>query len=177
MVTWNYNSNDFSARNFAPIPEGDYRVTITDVTEELFNSGNEGFKITLDVPNHKSKLWYYLVLDPRDVKKTNQRIGMFLDSFAIQDENLSHYLNWIGRDGAVRVRHSQYNGEIKASVAFCLSRSQQKKFPDFNDRPVKQQNMISNNSGSGYSGGQQNRFNGFQKPNGGRVESFADINF
>ena len=57
MANWYYDANDYSARNFAPIPEGDYRVTIADVTEELFNSGNEGFKITLDVPNHKSKLW------------------------------------------------------------------------------------------------------------------------
>ena len=159
MATWTYNSNDFSARNFAPIPEGDYRVTITDVTEELFNSGNEGFKITLDVPNHKSKLWYYLVLDPRDSKKTNQRIGMFFDSFAIRDENLSHYEDWIGRDGAVRVRHSQYNGEIKAGVAFCLSRSQQKKFPGFNSSYANPQGMTTNHSNS--SGEQQNRFNGF----------------
>ena len=119
MAAWTYNSNDYTERNFAPIPEGDHRVTIADVSEELFNSGNEGFKITLDVSNHKSKLWYYLVLDPCEPKKTNQRIGMFFDSFAIQDENLSHYSNWIGRDGAVRVKHNQYNGEIKAGVAFC----------------------------------------------------------
>ena len=162
MATWNYNSNDYSARNFAPIPEGDYRVTITDVTEELFNSGNEGFKITLDVPNHKSKLWYYLVLDPRDSKKTNQRIGMFYDSFAIQDEDLSHYEDWIGRDGAVRVRHNQYNGEIKASVAFCLSRSQQKKFPGFNSGYANSQCTTTHPSSS--TSEQQKRFNGFDNP-------------
>lgn len=131
MTNWNYNRNEYSARNFAPIPEGDYRVTISNVTEKLFNSGNEGFEITFEVPNHTSKLWYYLVLDPNDSKKTNQRIGMFFDSFAIHDEDLSHYEDWIGRDGAVRVRHNMYNGEIKASVAFCLSRSQQQKFPGF----------------------------------------------
>ena len=160
MAAWTYNSNDYSARNFAPIPEGDYRVTITDVTEELFNSGNEGFKITLDVPNHKSKLWYYLVLDPRDSKKTNQRIGMFFDSFAIRDENLSHYEDWIGRDGAVRVRHSQYNGEIKAGVAFCLSRSQQKKFPGFNSSYTNPWDTPTTPSSS--SSEHQDRFNGFK---------------
>ena len=159
MAVWTYNSNDYTARNFAPIPEGDYRVVITDVTEELFNSGKEGFKITLDVPNHKSKLWYYLALDPREPKKTNQRIGMFFDSFAIQDEDLSHYNNWIGRDGAVRVKHNQYNGEIKANVAFCLSRSQQQKFAGFNSSYTNSQCMTTNPSNP--SGEQQNRFNGF----------------
>ena len=159
MAIWTYNSNDYTERKFSLIPEGDYRVTISDVTEELFNSGNEGFRITLDVPNHTGKLWYYLSLDPRDPKKTNQRLGMFFDSFAIQDTDLSHYMNWTGRDGAVRVRHNMYNGEIKASVAFCLSRSQQKKFPDFNSNCANQQYR-----NSGYNSqptSQSNRFNGF----------------
>lgn len=172
MAVWTYNSNDYTERNFAPIPEGDYRVTISDVTEELFSSGNEGFKITLEIPNHKSKLWYYLSLDPREPKKTNQRLGMFFDSFAIQDTDLSHYMNWTGRDGAVRVRHNMYNGEMKASVAFCLSRSQQKKFPDFNSRYADRPSGYSNSSNS-----QQNRFDGFNRPNNGRVKSFADIDF
>ena len=175
MANWTYNSNDYSARNFAPIPEGDYRVVITDVTEELFNSGKEGFKITLDVPNHKSKLWYYLVLDPCDSKKTNQRIGMFFDSFAIQDEDLSHYLNWIGRDGAVRVRHNEYNGEIKAGVAFCLSRSQQQKFPGFNSSYANPQGMMPSPSNS--SDEQQNRFNGFQNHPSARMEFPEDFSF
>ena len=159
MINWNFNPTDYTARNFAPIPEGDYRVMITDVTEELFNSGNEGFKITFDVPNHKSKLWHYLALDPRDPKKTNQRIGMFFDSFAIQDEDLSHYNNWIGRDGAVRVKHNQYNGEIKANVAFCLSRNQQQKFPGFNSSYANPQCMTTNPNTP--SSNQQNRFDGF----------------
>ena len=158
MATWNYNSNEYTARNFAPIPEGDYRVTISNVTEKLFSSGNEGFEITFEVPNHNSKLWYYLVLDPRDSRKTNQRIGMFFDSFAIHDEDLSHYNDWLGKNGAVRVKHNLYNGEIKASVAFCLSRCQQQKFPDFSSN-TNQQNMTSNHSVSSY--GQQNQFNGF----------------
>ena len=175
MATWTYKSSDYSARNFTLIPEGDYRVTIADVTEELFNSGNEGFKITFDVPNHKSKLWYYLVLDPRDSKKTNQRIGMFFDSFAIQDENLSHYNNWIGRDGAVRVRHNQYNGEIKANVAFCLSRSQQQKFPGFNSSYANSQSMNTNRSNS--SGEQQNRFNGFSNHSANHVAFPENFSF
>ena len=175
MAVWTYNSNDYTARNFAPIPEGDYRVTISDVTEELFNSGNEGFKITLEIPNHKSKLWYYLSLDPREPKKTNQRLGMFFDSFAIQDTDLSHYMNWTGRDGAVRVRHNMYNGEIKANVAFCLSRSQQKKFLDFSDYFVPKENRPS--SGNGFTGTYQNKFDGFGASFDTSLRSFADLNF
>lgn len=125
MANWIYNAGDYTARNFELIPEGDHHVIINNVVEKTFSSGNEGFEITLDVSGQNSKLWYYLILDPTESAKTNQRLGMFFDSFDIQDFNLSHFKNWIGRDGAVRVRHNVYNGRKTANVAFCISRSQQ----------------------------------------------------
>ena len=70
-----------------------------------------------------------MVLDPMDRQKTNQRLGMFFDSFAITDYNLSHYDTWVGRDGAVRVKHGGYMGTITAQVAFCLGRKQQDRLP------------------------------------------------
>jgi len=118
MVSWNFNPSEYKARNFEPIPEGDYRVRINDVKEKVFSSGNEGFEITLDVPGQVGKLWYYLVLDPNDSLKTNQRLGMFFDSFAIRDTNLSNCSDWIGCDGAVRVKHSMYNGTITSRVVW-----------------------------------------------------------
>ena len=127
MATWNFNPSEYTERNFALIPEGDHKVIIKDVEETIFSTGNEGFKITLDVNGFDSKLWYCLVLDPRESMKTNQRLGMFFDSFAIRDYDLSHYSNWIGQDGAVRVKHDIYNEKKTAKVVFCLSRSQQSK--------------------------------------------------
>lgn len=129
MINWHFNPDEYIERSFHPIPEGDHRVTITNVEEKLFNSGNEGFEITLEVNGFNSKLWYYLVFDPNDRVKTNQRIGMFFDSFAIQDHSFSHYSRWVGKDGAVRVKHNIYNGSKIANVVFCLSRSQQQRLP------------------------------------------------
>ena len=129
MANWKFDANEYNERSFAPIPEGDHRVRITKVVEKVFNSGKEGFEITLDVNGHNSKLWYYMVLDPLERQKTNQRLGMFFDSFAISDYNLSHYDTWVGRDGAVRVKHGGYMGTITAQVAFCLGRKQQDRLP------------------------------------------------
>jgi hypothetical protein len=129
MANWTFDSNDYTAREFALIPEGDHRVRITKVVEKVFNSGNEGFEITLDVNGHNSKLWYYLILDPMDRQKTNQRLGMFFDSFAITDYNLTNYDSWVGKDGTVRVRHGAYKGAMTAQVAFCLGRKQQARLP------------------------------------------------
>lgn len=127
-MNWNFNPSEYTARDFALIPEGDHRVRINSVVEKVFSTGNEGFEIMLDVSGFNSKLWYYLVLDPKESAKTNQRLGMFFDSFDIHDYNLSRYNDWIGKDGAVRVKHSLYNGNMSANVIFRLSRKQQDKF-------------------------------------------------
>ena len=127
MANWIYNASDYTARNFEPILEGDRRVRIKNVVEKVFSTGNEGFEITLDVPSYNSKLWYYLILDSTEPAKTNQRLGMFFDSFNICDFDLSHFENWIEKDGAVRVKHNTYNASTIASVTFCLSRNQQDK--------------------------------------------------
>ena len=148
MANWVYNASDYTARNFELIPEGDHRVRIKNVIEKVFSTGNEGFEITLDVPGYNSKLWYYLILDPTEPAKTNQRLGMFFDSFNICDFDLSHFENWIERDGAVRVKHNIYNGSKTANVRFCLSRSQQSKFttPQIDYVDVKAPMTISNPS-------------------------------
>ena len=172
MATWTYNPNEYTARNFEIIPEGDHRVRISNVQEKVFSTGNEGFEITLDVPGHAGKLWYYLVLDHRDPMKTNQRIGMFFDSFAIQSTNLNHCSDWIGRDGAVRVKHNLYNGAISASVAFCLSRSQQKKFIDFGADTNRQSGRSFQSNSS-----HQKRFNGFDSMPATHSEFPGDFKF
>lgn len=129
MANWNFDPTQYEENAFAPIPAGDHRVRIFEVVEKKFSSGNEGFEITLEVSGHSGKLWYYLVLNPADPKKTNQRLGSFFDSFGITDYNLDHYKKWEGKLGAVRVKHEEYNGANTAKVAFCLSRKNQDKLP------------------------------------------------
>ena len=128
-MAWIFNPNEYEAKEFTIIPAGDHRVRISDVVGKTFKSGNNGFEITLEVSGHGGSLWFYLVLDPTDTKKTNQRIGTFFESFGITDYDLSHYRNWIGKVGGVRVKHEEYNGSQSAKVAFCLSRKNQDKLP------------------------------------------------
>ena len=129
MANWTFDPSQYEANDFAIIPAGDHRVRINDVVEKKFSSGNEGFEITLDVSGYGSKLWFYLVLDASDAKKTNQRIGAFFESFNIGDFNLAHHRAWIGKIGGVRVKHEEYNGKNKEKVAFCLNRKNQDKLP------------------------------------------------
>ena len=128
-MAWIFNPHDYEEKDFAPVPEGDHRVRIAEVVFKTFKSGNEGYEITLDVSGHNSKLWHYLVLKQDDPKKTNQNIGSFFDSFEITDWDLSHYRNWVGKVGAVRVKHEDYNGTTSAKVAYCISWAKQEKLP------------------------------------------------
>ena len=127
---WNFNPNDYEEKEgFSIIPVGDHRVRIEDVVSKQSKSGRDMFEITLAVSGHSSRLWYYLVLDSADPKKTNQRIGDFFNSFGITDYNMANYSRWKGKVGAVRVVHEEYNGEQQAKVRFCLNRKNQDKLP------------------------------------------------
>ncbi len=126
---WNFDPTMYEASDFSIIPQGDHRVRIEDVISKQSKSGRDMFEITLAVSGHSSRLWYYLVLDPSDPKKTNQRIGTFFDSFGITDYNMANYPRWKGKVGAVRVVHEEYNGENQANVRFCLNRKNQDKLP------------------------------------------------
>ena len=128
-MAWSFNPNEYEESSFSIIPVGDHRVRINDVVSKKSKAGNDMYEITLDVSGYSSKLWFYLVIDPTDSKKTNQRVGSFFDSFGITDYNTANYARWKGKVGAVRVVHEEYNGEQQAKVRFCLSCKNQDKLP------------------------------------------------
>lgn len=132
MATWNFDPSSYEEKDFAIIPAGDHRVRIADVEEKVSSKGNEMYEITFEVSGYNSRLWFYLVLDKSDAKKTNQRIGDFFNSFGITDHNLGSGKQWIGKVGAVKVKHEEYNGSMSAKVAFVINRKGQDKLPPAN---------------------------------------------
>lgn len=136
---WQFDPNMYEAPDFSIIPQGDHRVRIEDVEfKKSKNSGKDMFEITLAVSGHGGKLWYYLVLDPSDPKKTNQKVGTLFESFGITDYNMMNYPRWKGKVGGARVIHEEYNGEQQAKVRFLLSKKNQEKLP-----PAKFENTTS----------------------------------
>lgn len=127
MANWNYDPSQYEEKHFELIPAGDYRARIADVVEKKFKSGNEGYEITLNINGYNSKLWFYLVLDASNPQQTNQRIGDFFNSFGITSPAMGTGKQWVNCVGAVRVKHEEYNGEMQAKVAYCLSRDRQDK--------------------------------------------------
>lgn len=124
-----YDPSQYQQKDYGVLPEGDYRVRISDVRERVFSTGSQGFEITLDVAGKNSHLWYYLVINPADPKATNQRLGAFFDCFGITLTNLSMYANWRGCVGGVRVKHEMYNGEKSAKIQYLISKDKQESLP------------------------------------------------
>lgn len=133
MINWTYNKNDFKIAENNLIPEGDHRVVVSRVTVKTYSSGNEGFEIMLNVSGYAGKLWHRIIIDPANPEKTNHHLGKFFESFGITDYDLNHYDAWVGKDGAVRVKHESYGGSVSAKVIFCITRAYQAKLPAWND--------------------------------------------
>ena len=143
MANWTYDPSQYKESNFQVIPVGDYRARIEDVVEKKFNSGNDGYEITLSINGYNSKMWFYLVLDASNPAATNQRIGDFFDSFGITNHAMGTGKQWVGSVGAVRIKHEEYNGENRAKVAYCIARSRQDKLAPWKNggaAPVAQEN-------------------------------------
>ena len=83
----------------------------------------------LDVSGYPSKLWHRIIIDPSNPEKTNHHLGKFFESFNITNYDLNCYEDWVGKDGAVRVKHDNYAGSVSAKVIFCITRAYQTKLP------------------------------------------------
>ena len=142
-MKWNYNPEQYSEKNFKPINEGDYRVRISKAEYKAYASGKACYEVTLDVSGHNNKLWYHIWLDPFDERKTNQKLGEFFHSFGIGGGEYQSFDAWVGKMGAVRVKHAEYEGRMMARAVFCLSRSQQDKLPAWEEGFMATQNCAS----------------------------------
>lgn len=128
-ISWTFNPADYEEKDFTIIPVGDHRVRIADVVEKTFKSGNEGYEITFDVSGQSGKLWFYLVLNKADQKQTNQNLGAFFECFGITNYAMGNGKQWIGKVGACRVKHEEYQGSQSAKVQYLINRKKQEQLP------------------------------------------------
>ena len=132
MINWNFNSNDYTEQSFKPIPVGDHRVRIASAEEQTSNSGRQMIKLVLEVSGYSSTIWHYIVFMPDKKELTNQKLGELWNSFDIQQGNFN--LNsWVGKVGAAKVKHEDYNGEPSAKIAYFINKDRQGKLPAWQD--------------------------------------------
>lgn len=127
-MNWNYDSSQADLSSYAPLPVGNYRVRIEKAEEKQAKSGRDMISMTLAVSGKNQKLFSNMVFIPENPRMTNSNLAKIFDSFGISpgDMNLTH---WEGKVGACRVKHTQYQGEEQASVAYFILKSKQDVLP------------------------------------------------
>lgn len=128
MVNWNFDCSQYKEQSFTPIPVGDHRVRIATAEEKVSSSGNQMIVLTLDVSGYNSRIWHNVVLNPEKQELTNQKLGELFNSFGIQPGNFN-LAGWVGKVGAAKVKHEQYNGETSPKVHYFVGKDRQDKLP------------------------------------------------
>lgn len=142
MISWNFNATDYEEQSFKPIPVGDHRMRISSAEEQTSESGKQMIKLVLEVSGYNSTIWHFLVFLPDNVKLTNQKLGELWNSFGIPQGNFN-LQSWIGKVGAAKVKHEEYNGNTNPKIAYFINKDRQDKLPAWQE-PNK------SNSGSGF---------------------------
>ena len=128
MINWNFDSSMYEEQSFKPIPIGDHRVRIASAEEQTSNSGRQMIKLVLEVSGYNATIWHFIVFMSENQKLTNQKLGELWNSFGISQGNFN--LNtWVGKVGAAKVKHEDYNGEPNAKIAYFINKDRQDKLP------------------------------------------------
>ena len=127
-MSWNYQRDE--STGFKPIPIGDHRIRIKKAEKTVSkNSGNEMLAFEFEVSGYNGKIFHNIVFLPDRPQITNRNLTQFFDSFKDIPDGDFNTANWVGKIGACRVKHEEYNGNTNAKVQYFIHRDKQGDLP------------------------------------------------
>lgn len=160
---WKYEHTE--GNSFEPISAGPHRVRIESAEKAVSKTGKDMLKIVMEVSGCKSKLFHNIVFLPDRPEITNRNLTDFYAAFAQIKEGDFNLAGWVGKMGAVQVKHEPYNGEMQARVHYFIPAGKQLALPVWVE-PEK-----SESTGSGSTVDVQTDDNGFMQIPEGVAES------
>lgn len=129
-MAWEYKREE---RQFTPIPEGNYRIRIKQADKAMSQKGNDMLALQFEVSGSTQILYHYIVfLDDRP-EITNRMLTAFFDSFKDIPEGDFNMKNWIGKVGACKVKHEEYNGNPQAKISYFIKAEKQGDLPNWKE--------------------------------------------
>lgn len=127
-MMWQYQREESTSERTV-IPEGEHRIRIKSADKAVSKSGNDMLKLTFEVSGYNSLLFHYIVFMPDRPEITNRMLTQFFDSFKDIPEGEFDTSKWIGKVGAAKVKHEEYNGNKSAKIHYFIRANKQNELP------------------------------------------------
>lgn len=127
---WDFQREE---QTFEVLPEGDYRVRIASAEKAQSKAGNDMLVLQFDVSGHKQMLWHYIVFMKDRPEITNRMLTQFFDSFKDIKDGDFNIQNWVGKVGACRIKHEEYQGSPSAKIKFFIKADRQSDLPPWQE--------------------------------------------
>ena len=147
-MAWEYKREE-SNSEFQVIPEGEYRIRIKSADKAVSKSGNDMLKLTFEVSGYNSLLFHYIVFMADRPEITNRMLTQFFDSFKDIPEGEFDTNKWIGKVGACKVKHEEYNGKQSAKIHYFIKANKQNELPAWKE-PTNNTTASTSNTTGGY---------------------------
>lgn len=127
---WNYTREE---QQFELLPEGKYRIRISNADKAVSKNGNDMLVLQFEVSGSTKILWHYIVFMPDRPEITNRMLTQFFDSFKDIPEGDFNMKNWIGKVGACKIKHETYNDEKRERISYFISADKQNDLPQWQE--------------------------------------------
>ena len=145
-MDWNFKREE---SNFGPMPVGNYRIRIKNVEKKVSSKGNDMLSFQFDVSGQAGYLFHNITFLKDRPEITNRNLTQFFDSFKdipVGDFTLA---NWIGKVGACKVKHEEYNGDMQARVDRFIKAEEQTSLPAWQEPQRKSDGTAQTQAQSG----------------------------
>lgn len=120
------------------IPEGEHRVRIKSAEKAISKSGRDMLVLQFEVSGYDAIIYHYIVFLDDKPEMTNRMLTQFFDSFKDIAEGDFNMANWIGKVGAAKIKHEEYNGNINPKIHYFINAGKQAELPPWQDGPSAQ---------------------------------------
>jgi hypothetical protein len=145
-MAWQFKREE---AEFQILPEGIYRVRVKSAEKAISQSGNDMLALQFEVSGSNAILYHYITFIDDKPEITNRMLTQFFDSFKDIEEGDFKLANWIGKVGAAKVKHDEWNGKEKAVLHYFIKADKQGDLPPWKE-PEKSSESGSNGNGNGF---------------------------
>lgn len=130
-MIWDYKREE--KKDFELIPEGVHRVRIKSADITVSRSGNNMLAMQFYVSGYNGLLYHYIAFLQDRPEVTNSMLSQLFDSFEDIAEGDTDTEHWIGKVGAVKVKHEEYNGKTRAKISYFVDSDDQDDLPPWKE--------------------------------------------